>query len=87
MLNVGVMSLRPETAAVVAMDLGAPTPGAVAGVAKEEVEEGGGGQMATPLTMTIGPMTGMTTTTSPQVEVVVAAAQVRRILCLRSWRG
>ena len=86
-LNVGVVALRPEAAAVEAMDLGAPTPGAADGVTKEEVEEEGGGQTATPLTMTIGPMTGMMTTTSPQVEVVVAAAQDRRILCLRSWRG
>ena len=86
-LNVGAMALRLEAAVVETMDLGAPTPGAVAGVAKEEVEEGEGGQMATPLTTTIGQMTGMTTTTSPRVEVVVAAAQVRRIPCWRSWRG
>ena len=86
-LNVGVVALRPEAAVVEAMDLGAPTPGAAAGVAKEEVEEGGGGQTVTPLTMTIGPRMGTTTTTSPQVEVVVVAAQVRRIPCWRSWRG
>ena len=86
-LNVEAVALRPEAAAVEMMDLGAPTAGVAAGVAKEKAEEKGGGQTAAPPMTMIGPMTGMTTTTSPQVEVVVAAAQVRRIPCWRSWRG
>ena len=84
----GATARRLEVAAAEATGLGTIIPGTVGVEARDEAEDGGGGQMETPLMMTTGRKMGMTTTTLRQVEVAVEhLRQARRMPCWRSWRG